>query len=121
MVLATFSSSWSSINLPGNVAFASASLLYADSTGYRFFFVGSDSHLYQILRSGDNVDFSTSSFGDGSIVSSGTYGGPPQITGFFDGSDDHVFYVGTDGKVHEYYGPPGGAWTGHSIGGPALQ
>jgi hypothetical protein len=44
------------------------------------------------------------------------------LAGFSDGTNDHVFFIGADGFVHEFYGravDPFNAWFEHRIGNGA--
>lgn len=45
------------------------------------------------------------------------------MDGFFDGTNYHVFWVGTDGLIYEAYGSNinSGTWTVHAIGQGALN
>jgi len=115
---------WKSVSIAApSVSYNSTVVVYPDSAGLRFFFVGANGHVYSLSSPGVNntfVDLKTSP-GQSSLASGVTNSVPwtSDLAGFFDGTNDHVFFIGADGFVHEFYGNATSAfssWFEHAIG-----
>jgi hypothetical protein len=61
-------------------------LVYADSNGYLYFYVGENQHLYQIFNPGSQYQLTVDlTYGSGSLVSTAKWNGAgSRISGFFD-------------------------------------
>jgi outer membrane protein assembly factor BamB len=120
---------WSSVPITvPSLSYNSTVVAYTDSAGFRYFFVGANGHVYSLASPGgqNTVTDLSSSPGQSSLASGVTNSVPwtSDLAGFFDGTNDHVFFVGADGFVHEFYGAassPFSQWVEHLIGsGSAL-
>jgi outer membrane protein assembly factor BamB len=115
---------WSSVSISApSLSHNSTVAVYPDSTGIRYFFVGANGHIYSLASPGSQNTITDLSVHPGqSSFATGTTNGIPWISdlaGFFDGTNDHVFFIGADGFVHEFYGratDPFTSWFEHSIG-----
>jgi hypothetical protein len=102
-------------------------LFYQDSKTDNLFFIGSSQHVYMVgpFSGTGIVDMSTSPGNDNALVGASTQGGvgvtidaESPLTGFFDGSQDHVFFVDTHNDIEEFYWSPGATYiTEHVVGG----
>jgi outer membrane protein assembly factor BamB len=119
---------WKSVSIPvPSLSYNSTVVLYPDSAGLRYFFVGANGHVYSLSSPGAQntiVDLSVSP-GQSSLAN-GTknfIGWTSDLAGFFDGTNDHVFFIGADSHVHEFYGravDPFTAWVEHPISSGAF-
>jgi hypothetical protein len=95
-------------------------LSFSDSQGNQIFYVGTDQHIHHFAGSNSAVDMSTAPGNDGSLAAlnnTGTGTATP-LSGFFDGTNDHVFFINTNNNVEEFYWQaPNGGLTEHLIGG----
>jgi hypothetical protein len=116
---------WTSTLIPvPTVGNNSNVLVYPDSTGLRYFFVGGDSHIYALSGSVVPtvvIDLSSIPNHDGSLAGGTTnsVSWTSDLAGYFDGTNDHVFFLASDGYVHEFYGGATSStntWVEHRIG-----
>jgi hypothetical protein len=112
-----------SISVP-SLTYNSTVLVYPDSTGLRAFFVGENpGHVYAIQGLGSTntvVDLSsTPGQSSGAASNLNNVAWTSDLAGYTDGTNDHVFFIGADGYIHEFYGgvtAPFSSWFEHRIG-----
>jgi hypothetical protein len=110
------------ISAPNYDAYSPA-LVYEDSSPHspRTVYVGGDGHIYQPW-----VDVPGTFAGEDIMAETGATpvalgqddDALSSITGYFDGVNDHVFYIGVDQHVHELYMSNeywGGAWSPNDL------
>jgi hypothetical protein len=91
---------WPSSLVPA-IGLSSAMLAINGSPVY----VGTDSLIYAPNSSSTSLQ---AAFGGPAVGDSG-------ITGFYDGTNYHIFYVGSDGHLHEYYSPNMSTWSTNDL------
>jgi hypothetical protein len=99
-------------NIPIDVQCPSVS--YGVNGTQHVFFVGEDLHIHELYSSGANWfinDLTLGSAGNPPLAASDWYLSP--ITGYWDGSIEHVFYIGSDSDIHELY--YNGGWNTSDI------
>jgi len=102
---------WSSTSIPvPSVASDSQFLVYPDSSGLNFFFVGADFHVYTVIGPGsaNKVVDLTGPLGWNAGGYYNVYGNYwlSELTGYFDGVNDMVFFTGVDGNIWELSDAP---------------
>jgi hypothetical protein len=118
---------WNPINTLANSNFnyLAPMLAYGES----FFAIGTNQHVYFYANFGGTaVDLTTSPGNDGALAAAYTASGQSidaklptmysPLSGFFDGTNNHVFFIDTTNNVQEIYWSPGSSsYTEHVIGG----
>jgi hypothetical protein len=113
------------LNTPAvNYNILAPTLMYNDTGGPELFVVGqSNGHIYFSSQLGGAfTDLSTSPGNDGALVNifgqNGAIAEFSPLSGYFDGGNDHLFYIDTAFNVQEIYWQPGSTYfQGHVIGG----
>lgn len=104
------------LNEPTSVGYGpwSPMVTYTNLNGAQTFFIGDNQHVYQ--QSNPNpIDLTGNS---GALAASDGGGAAVHLsplTGYFDGYNNHLFFIDTTFNVQEYYWTPGGTVYRHAI------
>jgi hypothetical protein len=98
---------------------SSPTVTYLAGTQTVYFCTASDGAILQYTAAGTSAGVTAIQLDVPAEIDTTTEPQYSPVSGFYDGDNLHVFYIGADGHVHEAYSPDGQSWATNDLTGLA--